>query len=241
MKIMRYIGNFFLKNISTFLGGTALLGIIALIFFFTFPFQVAEFKKISVADDVKVGSRLTYTNDYCQNVGKGVPREISRFLIPKDTENVSFVELSGNPTDETKNDAGCRISEPIKIPIDSSTPPGEYKLLVKVKYCIFPFRCIMVEGESAYFSVTQPDVATLIEQVNRDIDIINERTQTTQISNVVPRLPELKTPQQPIVEPQSPQTPPEVPTVQESNDVTVDTKVNIPLLDLDKLLNGLLQ
>jgi len=189
MKLIKKFLSFIMRNLSTIFSGTVIIVIIALTFFYTFPFSVAVFKNINVNSDVKVGGILEYTNDYCQNVGKGVPRDIDRYLVPKDTKLVSPVQLSGNPTDETLNDAGCRISEPIKLPIDSSIPAGEYKLLVKVKYCVFPGRCIPVQGESDYFTITKPDVATQLQIIKNQLDSIDEalRIKTSEtISNIQP-------------------------------------------------------
>jgi len=174
MKTIRSIIEFFWKHLSTILSATVIIAIVALFFFFTFPFDVASFKKINVTNTVQVGNILEYTNEYCQNVGKGVPREITRFLVPKDKTLISPIELSGNPNDETLQDAGCRISDPIKLPIDSSVPAGEYKLLVKVKYYLFNVRKITVEAESQYFTIAEPDTTSLLLTINEKIDSLNK-------------------------------------------------------------------
>lgn len=202
MKTLQRIGRTINKYYATFLGTIVLIIFISLLFFAFFPFQVAEFKKISITGTVQVGGILEYTNDYCQNVNKGVPRELSRYLVPKDTTLISPVQLSGNPTDETLNDAGCRISQPIKLPIDSSIPAGEYKLLVKVKYCVFPGRCIPVQGESEYFVITKPDVATQLQIIKDQLDSINETlniNSDANISNTQPVRP-VPIPTQPMTE-----------------------------------------
>lgn len=183
------------KYYNTFITTVITLTILIFAFLTFFPFDVAEFKKINVSDGVQVGGIVEYTNDYCQNLNRGFPREISRFLIPRDQKLVSPVELSGNPTDETINDAGCRLSAPIKLPIDSSVPAGEYKLLVKVKYCILPWRCISVTGESSYFNITKADIATILQEINRELEEINENypkdNNQSSISNInpVPQVP----------------------------------------------------
>lgn len=240
MKTLKRIGKYINKYYSTFLGTAIVIIFVSLIFFALYPFQIAEFKKININGTVQVGGKLEYTNDYCQNVGKGIPREISRFLIPKDSNLVSPVQLSGNPTDETSNDAGCRVSKLIKIPIDSSIPPGEYKLVVKVKYGIFPFRWIPVQGESKYFNIEKPDVSTLIQSVNSQLEELNTRIKKdeTPLSNVSPISPELKIPIQPNTTPQEPITEPEV-VQPEPNTGIIERTLQRPIISIDELLKSL--
>lgn len=240
MKSFKRITSYINKYYTTFLGTMIVVIFVSLIFFALYPFQVAEFKNITIQGTVQVGGKVEYTNDYCQNVGKGIPREISRFLIPKDSNLVSPVQLSGNPTDETSNDAGCRVSKPIKLPIDSSIPPGEYKLVVKVKYGIFPFRWIPVQGESKYFTIEKPDVSTLIQSVNSQLEELNTRIKQdeTPLSNISPISPELKIPtpptpntQETIIEPQPLQPQPE--------SGIIERTLQRPIISVDELLKSL--
>lgn len=241
MKFFNKIWSFLYKNIPTIISATAIVSIIAVIFFATFPFQVAEFNKIKLQGDVQVGGRVEYINEYCQNVGKGVPRDITRFLVPKDKDLISPIQLSGNPTDETLKDAGCHVSDPIKLPIDSSIPPGEYKLLVKVKYCLFNIRCIPVQGESDYFTISKPDISVLVQSVNQQIIDLNERINADTIVRVSPASPNLKMPQQPNTQSNTPQEPTTTPTVDSSNanKTNLDVKVSLPLINLESILNRL--
>lgn len=148
----------------------------ALIFFYTFPFNVAEFKKINIVKAPNAGELLEYNLDFCRYVPKGTEIEVKRFIVPKDKTLTNPIELSSNPSLETLDGIiGCRLSEPIKIPIDISAPSGEYRLLIRAKYCIemlFLHRCIPVEQYSDYFSVGQPNIPTRLSVISEQLDDI---------------------------------------------------------------------
>jgi len=176
VKTLKRITDFIAKHVPSFIGAVVFLAVVAVLFFNLFPFNVAEFKSITVKSDTTVGGILEYTNDYCQNVQKGTDRTLRRFLIPKDTTLVNPIELSSSPEDETQQGAGCRVSVPIKIPIDSNIPAGEYKLRVKACYDVFlRIRCVTVQGESDYFNVSKPNIESQLVVLNQKIDEVNAR------------------------------------------------------------------
>jgi len=180
MSKLKGISNFVSRFYGAFIGLIVLFGIIALVFFFTFPFKVAEIKSITVMNEVQAGGQIVYNVDYCRYVGKGIPIETQRFLVPEDRTLTNAIELSGSPNSETVDGTtGCRSTadktaeypngQPIKLPVDVSTPAGRYQVLLKLRYCIFPGRCIPVEGRSDFFEVTKPSVANQLSIINEQL------------------------------------------------------------------------
>lgn len=199
MKVVQKIHETISKYVYPFVMFTVILAILAFAFFNFFPFNVAAFKRLTVIGTVQVGGRLTYTNDYCQNVSKNTDRTLKRFLVPKNSELVNPIELSSSPEDETLVDAGCRVSKPVRLTVDSSVPVGEYKLRVKACYDLFlRIRCVPIVGESDYFTITKPDVLSQLQSINRQLEdlrpfLVSTETQPTTISNVVPITPTKQT------------------------------------------------
>ena len=220
-----------------------------LVFFYSFPFNVAEFKKINIASDVQAGGQLQYDLEFCRYVPKGTPIQVSRFLIAKDKSLTNPIELSSNPTIETLDGInGCRTSLPVKLPVEISVPEGEYQLLIRARYCIeFTIfqRCIPVEQTSKFFNITKPSIpdrlSVISDQLNDINDFIHNNPDTVISNTVTPQ--SVREPVPPVVnqEPQT-QTPapqavaPETPAQQSSNDSLIKLKSGIIDLQIGPLL-----
>lgn len=175
MSIIGKISKFFNRFYGAFITITLVLLVGFLVFMFTWPFNVAQLKSIDVKNNVQSGGIVEYTVDYCQSVGGGVERHTRRFLVPTDADKVNPIELSSNPSLETlQGSQGCKVSKPIKIPIDTSIPEGTYKIMIQVQYCIFPGRCISVEQTSKPFEVTKPDILGQLRNINAQLESIND-------------------------------------------------------------------
>ena len=147
------------------------------IFFYTFPFNVAQINKITVLNKVQAGSLIKYKVNFCRYVEQGTETEVRRFIIPKDSELTNPQELDSSPSLETlDNIKGCRDSETIKLPIDIAAPEGEYKLLIRAKYCLNVTvfrRCIPVEQYSDYFHIDKPSIPSQLSVINQQLEQIN--------------------------------------------------------------------
>jgi len=216
MTFLRLVVSFITRHVGSLLAAVLAIAIAGLVFVNVFPLNVAEFKKISVKQDAVTGGILEYTNEYCQNVQKGTDRTLRRFLVPKDSALVNPIELSSSPEDETQVGAGCRISQPIRIPINVDIPAGEYKLRVKACYdIILRIRCIPVQGESDYFKISKLGIEEQLTIINQKIDQVNTQIRRSGIKTVVNTLyvptPQLITPpfqdQPEQVQPEAPITP----------------------------------
>ena len=175
---MKNIIKFLSKFANLFIGSAVVLSIASVVFFYTFPFNVAEFKKINISNNVEAGGLIEYKLDFCRYVQKGTDIEVKRFIIPKDKTLTNPIELSSNPTLETLDGIiGCRTSEPVKLLTQISTPQGEYKLLIRAEYCIdflFMHRCIDVEKDSDYFNIGQPSIPNRLSVINEELSNINQ-------------------------------------------------------------------
>lgn len=185
--IMKFINKFYLP----FMLFTILTVVLGLLFIFLFPFHVGEIKKITIINQVESGGTINYKTNYCRNVGESVPTEVRRFLVPVDSkDNLQPIELSSRPSIEsTRAKPGCRESKnPIVIAVDAATPPGKYKLLLEVRYCIFPARCIPITGESGEFEISKPSVSAQLNLVQQLLTRIYEQTGTElPVANVAPQ------------------------------------------------------
>lgn len=221
-----------IANVIIALGFITLVA--GLVFFYTFPFNVAEFNKINIQNNPRAGEQLVYTMDFCRYVPKGTDIEVERFIFPRDKNLSSPIQLSSNPSIETLDGVvGCRTSEPVRLPIDLSAPAGEYRLLVRAEYCIeFTIlrRCIMVEKYSDYFIVNKPDVPTQLGMINEQLKEINDLiesgqySETDAISNTMP-VQTPPTPEKPVVQP-TPQPEPQQPQrgiLESTVDLTLNT------------------
>jgi len=163
------------------------------IFFYAFPFNVAQINKITVVNEVQAGSLIEYKVNFCRYVEQGTETEVRRFIIPKDSNLTNPQELDSSPSLETlDNIKGCRDSEVIKLPIDIAAPEGEYKLLIRAKYCLSALlfrRCIPVEHYSDYFNIAKPSIPNRLSIINQQLSDINAYLRTnpnTSIGNVAP-------------------------------------------------------
>ena len=165
----------FSKFFNVFLTLAIFVIVGGLIFLYSYPFDVAQFKKITILNTVNAGGLISYDVDYCRYLGKGVDVQVRRFLIPEDP-NLDPIELSSNPNLETIDGVtGCRTTKkPITLPIEVSTPAGEYKLKIQARYCIFVGRCIPVEGESPIFTIGKPSINDQLTVINQQISSIND-------------------------------------------------------------------
>ena len=192
------------------------------IFFYTFPFNVAQINKITVLNKVQAGSLIEYKVNFCRYVEQGTETEVRRFIIPKDSSLTNPQELDSSPSLETLDDIkGCRDSETIKLPIDIAAPEGEYKLLIRAKYCLNAAvfrRCIPVEQYSDYFTIGKPSIPSQLSVITQQLEEINQYYQAnpeqTSIGNTQQpqRLPYPLTPNManPVTTTPTPvQTPPE--------------------------------
>ena len=147
------------------------------IFFYAFPFNVAQINKITVLNKVQAGSLIEYKVNFCRYVEQGTETEVRRFIIPKDSNLTNPQELDSSPSLETlDNIKGCRDSETIKLPIDIAAPEGEYKLLIRAKYCLNVTvfrRCIPVEQYSDYFNIGKPSIPSQLSVINQQLEQIN--------------------------------------------------------------------
>lgn len=193
---MKRITSFISRASNLIIASSVAIGIGGIIFFYTFPFNVAEFKKINISQSVEAGGLIDYKLDFCRYVSKGTDIEVKRFMIPKDKSLTNPIELSSNPTLETLDGIiGCRTSEPVKLLTQISTPEGEYRLLIRAEYCIeFTFlrRCIDVEQYSDYFTITKPSIPDRLSVINQELSSINTYIQNNQVpvtGNVQPANP----------------------------------------------------
>jgi len=147
------------------------------LFFYAFPFNVAKLNKITILNEVKAGSLIEYKVNFCRYVEKGTEVEVRRFIIPKNSSLTNPQELDSSPSLETLDDiTGCRDSETIKLPIDIAAPEGEYKLLIRAKYCLNVTvfrRCIPVEQYSDYFTIGKPSIPSQLSVINQQLEQIN--------------------------------------------------------------------
>jgi len=179
-KVGRWTKGFIDKYFKTMLVAFFVFVLASIAFFSFFPFNVAEIKKINIIGTVQAGSLIKYKVDYCQNVGAGVERHTRRFLVPENPGLTEPIELSSNPSLETlQNSGGCKTSKEIKLPVDASVPPGKYKVLIQIRYCILPVRCLPVEGYSDSFEVMKPDVPTQLSLIYEQLDQIQRATGAT--------------------------------------------------------------
>lgn len=170
-KVLNFISRFF----NAFVVTSILIIVGGLIFLYTFPFNVAQLNKINLLNEVQAGSRIAYNVDFCRYVGKGVEIHTRRFLVAEDKELTNPIELSSNPSLETLDGiTGCRTSDTIRLPIDTSVPEGKYKLLIQVRYCIFLGRCIPVEGWSEPFDIKKPSISDQLSSINEQLESIEQ-------------------------------------------------------------------
>jgi len=237
------------SNVIIALAVVVLIG--GLVFFYSFPFKVAEFKKINITSTVDAGQRIEYTLDFCRYVPKGTKIDVHRFLFPKDKTLISPIELSSNPSLETLDGiTGCRTSTPVKLPVDVSTPEGDYRLLIRGDYCIeFTFlrRCIMVEQYSDYFHIGKPDIPSQLSVITQQLEAIERATQqSSSIGNTItpqtaPEAPvpniEQQTPQVTVPQTTTPQiAPQQASPLRQTLESTRDTTTSI-LENITKMLH----
>jgi len=203
------------------------------IFFYTFPFNVAQINKITVLNKVQAGSLIKYKVNFCRYVEQGTETEVRRFIIPKDSELTNPQELDSSPSLETlDNIKGCRDSETIKLPIDIAAPEGEYKLLIRAKYCLNAFvfrRCIPVEQYSDYFNIGKPSIPNRLSIISQQLQDINAYIQANPNSEISNSFPVQQIPQTRVQA--SPASPNELPTQ------TVNPQETTPPAASQNLLN----
>ena len=244
--------NWLLKhsNLIIFIGIFSFVA--GIIFFATFPFNVAKLNKITILNEVQAGSLIEYKVNFCRYVEKGTELEVRRYIIPKDKSLTDPQELDSSPSLETLDDiTGCRDSQPIKLPIDIAAPEGDYKLLIRAKYCLKALgiltRCIPVEQYSDYFHIGQPSIPnrlSIISQQLQDINAYILANPDSEISNSFPVRPIPQTRVEPAPAPVTaipeqtvnPQetTSPERSNLLNLNSGILDLQLGIPLLNLGR-------
>jgi len=235
--------NWLLKH-STLIIMIGLFSLIAgTVFFYAFPFNVAKLNKITILNQVQAGSLIEYKVNFCRYVEKGTEVEVRRYIIPKDPGLTNPQELDSSPSLETlDNITGCRDSEVIKLPIDIAAPEGDYKLLIRARYCLTALvfrRCIPVEQYSDYFNIGKPSIPNRLSIISEQLKDINAYILTnpnSEISNSFPRQPLIEVPQTPQqTEPVNPQ-PTTAPTRSQSqlnlNTGILDVQLGLPRLRL---------
>lgn len=216
---------------TVFIPSALIFILFAIIFYLLVPLNVAHINSVTVKGTAQSGGIITYNVNYCQNVGGGIQREVHRFLEPKDTKDLNPIDLGDNPSIQTlQSSQGCHTGQDVKLPLDTSIPPGDYKLLVRIVYK-FPLRDVTVDGESQYFTITKPDILGQLQSINNQLELIipyvqqnPESVSTTESSSVSSVAPTIDTPQ---------------PT-QTSQDSTVERDKNILQATVDSI-NGLLK
>jgi len=221
--------NFFNKYINNVIGIVVLLIIATLIFMYTYPFNVATFKSVTVLNEVKAGGQIKYELDYCRYVGDGIEIHPRRFLIREGANLSNAIELGSNPTLETTGGTGCHKSEPIELPVEIGIRPGRYQLMIQIRYCIFPGRCIPVEGRSNFFDISQPSIPDQLTQANTLLEDIRDYLGEEATANTTPLL-EITRPEQP-----EQSQPTENPSSQYDNEGLLETTLNGTTTTVDRL------